>query len=80
MTLQGEHNKENIQAALAVTDLFHVSKEDVVKALKTFKPLPHRLENVGTFHDITFYDDAISTTPESTIAALQTLKEVDTLF
>lgn len=80
LTLQGEHNMENIQAALAVTDLFHVSKEDVVKALKTFKPLPHRLENVGTFHDITFYDDAISTTPESTIAALQTLKNVDTLF
>lgn len=80
LTLQGEHNKENIQAALAVTDLFHVSKEDVIKALKTFKPLPHRLENVGAYHDITFYDDAISTTPESTIAALQTLKGVDTLF
>lgn len=80
LTLQGEHNKENIQAALAVADLFHISKEDLVKALKTFKPLPHRLENVGTFHDIIFYDDAISTTPESTIAALQTLKDVDTLF
>lgn len=80
LTLQGEHNKENIQAALAVADLFYISKEDLVRALKTFKPLPHRLENVGTFHDITFYDDAISTTPESTIAALHTLKNVDTLF
>lgn len=80
LILQGEHNKENIQAALAVADLFYISKEDVVRALKTFKPLPHRLENVGTFHEITFYDDAISTTPESTIAALQTLKNVDTLF
>lgn len=80
LTIQGEHNKENIQAALTVADLFHISKEDVINALKIFKPLPHRLEMVGTFHDITFYDDAISTTPESTIAALQTLKEVDTLF
>jgi len=76
----GDHNKENIQAALTAADLFHISKDDIIKALKTFKPLLHRLENVGTFHDITFYDDAISTTPESTIAALQTLKNVGTLF
>jgi len=80
LSLQGEHNKENIQSAIMVAGLFHISKEDIVKALKTFKPLPHRLENVGTFQGITFYDDAISTTPESTIAALQTLKDVDTLF
>lgn len=80
LTLQGDHNKENIQAALMVASLFHISKEDIVKALNTFKPLPHRLENVGTFQDITFYDDAISTTPESTIAALQALNGVNTLF
>ena len=80
LTLLGDHNKENIQAALTVADLFHISKDDIIKALKTFKPLLHRLENVGTFHGITFYDDAISTTPESTIVALQTLKDVDTLF
>jgi UDP-N-acetylmuramoylalanine--D-glutamate ligase len=80
LRLSGEHNKENIQAALSVADLFHVSKGDIIRALRTFKPLPHRLENVGTFHDIIFYDDAISTTPESTIVALQTLKNVGTLF
>ncbi|MBI4974161.1 UDP-N-acetylmuramoyl-L-alanine--D-glutamate ligase [Candidatus Roizmanbacteria bacterium] len=80
LTIQGDHNRDNIQAALTVVDLFHISKDDTITALKTFKPLPHRLQNIGTFHDITFYDDAISTTPESTIAALQTLKDVDTLF
>lgn len=39
--------------------------------LKTFGGLPHRLEIVGTFGDITYVDDAISTTPESTIAAVR---------
>ena len=80
LTLLGDHNKENIQAVLTVTDLFHISKGNISKSLKTFKPLPHRLENVGISQGIIFYDDAISTTPESTIAALRTLKDVDTLF
>ena len=35
---------------------------------------------MGISQGIIFYDDAISTTPESTIAALRTLKDVDTLF
>jgi len=78
--LIGEHNKRNIQGALTVARLFSVSDEDAQKAVYSFSPLPHRLQLVGTFKDITFYDDAISTTPESTIAALNSLKTVETLF
>ena len=54
--------------------------QDIKKGLKTFKTLPHRLAKVGTFKGITFYDDAISTTPESTIRGLQTLGRVETIF
>ena len=35
---------------------------------------------MGTFHDLTFYDDAISTTPESTIAAIEAIGNVGTIF
>jgi UDP-N-acetylmuramoylalanine--D-glutamate ligase len=35
---------------------------------------------VGRYKKIDFYDDAISTTPESTIMALKALKKVDTIF
>ncbi|MDD4531046.1 MAG: cyanophycin synthetase, partial [Candidatus Gracilibacteria bacterium] len=44
-------------------------------------PLPHRLEFVGNFKGIDFYDDAISTTPESTIEAIKIFnKNIGTIF
>ncbi|MEN9647349.1 MAG: hypothetical protein RLY57_153 [Candidatus Parcubacteria bacterium] len=79
----GEHNKLNVEAAFAVASHYGVTKAEALEALTTFKPLPHRLELVGTFHDIDFYDDAISTTPESTIAGIEALtkmKSISTIF
>ena len=80
LTLLGDHNFQNIQAAVRVARLCGVSDDAIASALRNFKPLPHRLEHLGTFRDIDFYDDAISTTPESTIAALRALGDVDTIF
>ena len=78
--LIGPHNKRNIQGALTVARLFGVTDEEAQKAVYSFIPLPHRLQKVGRYKDIAFYDDAISTTPESTIAALNSLQKVDALF
>jgi UDP-N-acetylmuramoylalanine--D-glutamate ligase len=78
--LLGAHNENNIRAAIAVAKYFKVSDSAIKKAIKNFKPLPHRLELVGTYSGITFYDDAISTTPESTIEAIKTLTGVHTIF
>jgi UDP-N-acetylmuramoylalanine--D-glutamate ligase len=51
------------------------------ETIKHFQPIHHRLQKVGTFKGITFYDDAISTTPDSTIAALDALgDQVETIF
>jgi len=49
-------------------------------ALLTFKGLPHRIEFVGEFKGIEFYNDSISTIPESAIAAVKALRGVDTLI
>jgi len=78
--LLGAHNKKNIQGAVTIARLFGVPDDEIARALYSFQPLPHRLELVGTFNGITFYDDAISTTPQSTIAALRTVKQVATIF
>lgn len=78
--LLGAHNKRNIQGALTVARLLRVSDKNAATALYSFQPLPHRLQKVGTINEITFYDDAISTTPESTIAALDSLGRVDVIL
>ncbi len=78
--IQGLHNRENIQAAIRIASIFNIPNSDIIRALRSFKPLPHRLEYVGTHDGIIFYDDAISTTPESTIAAIETLEAVDTIL
>jgi UDP-N-acetylmuramoyl-L-alanine---L-glutamate ligase len=78
--LLGEHNRQNIRAAISVCKALGVSDSTISQALKNFHPLPHRLELVGIFSEISFCDDAISTTPESTIAAIKALKNVETIF
>jgi len=78
--LIGEHNKNNIMAAISAVKEIGVGDEVIKMAIEKFKPLPHRLEFVGEFKEIKFYDDAISTTPESTILAIESLKNVDTIF
>ncbi len=78
--LLGKHNISNIKASILVAQAMGVKSSAIKNAIEHFKPLPHRLQNLGTQSGITFYDDAISTTPQSAIAAIETLKKVDTLF
>ena len=78
--IPGLHNNNNIMAAVLACKTKNVGNEDIIKHLKTFKGLEHRIELVGTFNDITFYNDSISTIPEATVAALKTVKRVDTLI
>lgn len=79
--LQGEHNMINICSVIAVCDIMYIEMEIVKNILETFKWLPHRMENIGVHWWIVWVDDAISTTPESTIKAIETFWwEVDTIF
>ena len=78
--LLGEHNLENIDEAVTVAKIFNISDEIIKNAVQNFQPLPHRLQFVGKFKDILFYDDAISTTPESTICAIKSFPKIGTIF
>lgn len=66
--LRGDHNKENIAAAVAVAKIIGIPYENVVK---NFQGLEHRLEEVATINGVTFYNDSFSTVPETAIAAIK---------
>ncbi len=78
--LKGEHNRFNITIAASVLMDMALSEEEIKEAVKSYTPLAHRLEYCGTYDGIRFYDDSISTIPEACIAAIQTVKDVDTVL
>ena len=69
--LKGEHNLTNVCAALTVVQQAGGDLALCEEALKTFKPLPHRLELVAVKNGVMYVDDSISTTPETAIAAMK---------
>lgn len=78
--LPGEHNRMNLMAALLVSVLKGLTREEILEAIKTYRRPEHRLENAGVFDGVTFYNDSIATIPEACVAALQTLDRVDLLI
>lgn len=78
--LPGKHNYYNVMAAVLAAELKKIDHQTIFRALHSFKGLEHRIEYVGNFHHIRFYNDSISTIPETTIAAVTTLRKVETLI
>lgn len=78
--LRGEHNLKNILAAVNVAMICHIAPEMIEEGIATFKGLEHRMEYVGTFRKIHFYNDSIATIPEACIAAVKAIPGVDTLI
>ncbi len=71
--LAGRHNLLNVLAALTVAGIIDVAPAAVSAALKSFDPLPHRLEFVGEVRGVRYYDDSQGTNPAAMRAALETL-------
>ncbi len=71
LPLPGLHNLENILAASTVGFIHNIPGEIILKALKSFPGIPYRLELIGEFRGIKFYNDTCATTPEATLAALE---------
>lgn len=71
--LPGKHNLGNACAAMsAVLELkLDISDNQFAEGLRSFTGLPHRLKYVSEINDVKFYDDSISTTPGSAIAAIK---------
>lgn len=73
--LPGEHNKENIAAAVLAAKAAGIKNQTIAKAVAAFRGLPYRLEKAAVRDGIAYYNDSFATTPASTITALAAFPE-----
>ncbi|MBR2703957.1 MAG: UDP-N-acetylmuramoyl-L-alanine--D-glutamate ligase [Clostridia bacterium] len=78
--LIGDYNLNNIMFVLGVSELLDLNIEKTIESISSFTTLPHRLEFVGKFDGVSYYDNCIGTTPEATIEVIKALGNVDSLI
>ncbi|HNP75449.1 MAG TPA: UDP-N-acetylmuramoyl-L-alanine--D-glutamate ligase [bacterium] len=71
--IPGDHNRANVLAAISGALAYGAPIAVIRKAVKNFKGVPNRLELLRTVKGVNYYNDTTSTTPEATMAALQSL-------
>ncbi|QQS59907.1 UDP-N-acetylmuramoyl-L-alanine--D-glutamate ligase [Candidatus Peregrinibacteria bacterium] len=74
--LRGEHNLENVVAAIAASKLLNVRTAPIQTAIQKFSGLPYRLQLIAaTRSGIHFWNDSCATTPSATIAGIKTFSQ-----
>ncbi|MDR2598327.1 MAG: UDP-N-acetylmuramoyl-L-alanine--D-glutamate ligase [Holosporales bacterium] len=70
--LIGQHNYQNIEFAYSICRQCGVPDHLIVRSIRSFKPLPHRLNVVKKVGNVLFVNDSKATNPESAAKALAT--------
>jgi UDP-N-acetylmuramoylalanine--D-glutamate ligase len=69
--LAGKHNVGNAMAALLAALAVGCQPAALSRALRSFVPMPHRLEKIAEIDGVLYVDDSKSTNPTAVIAALR---------
>lgn len=78
--LLGKYNLSNIMFILTVSEILELDLPKTIETINNFEPLPHRIEMVGEYDGVIYYNDAIATIPEATINSVEALEKVNTLI
>ncbi len=65
---------------LEVVKILGINENFIKEVLVDFKAPPHRIEYIGNFKEIDFYDDSAATIPEATIRAINKIKNLQTII
>ena len=71
----GAHNLENALCAVCLSLAMGVPADIVSSVLRSFRGVEHRIEYTRCYHGVTFYNDSKGTNPESTIKAVEAMKQ-----
>ncbi len=73
LKLLGVHNYENVMAAVLATIAIGVPLETIVKVIKKFKSVEHRIEYVTEKYGVKYYNDSKGTNPDAAIKAIEAM-------
>lgn len=74
LIIRGQHNFENICAAIAATKTL-VPIDEAIKTIKEFKGVEHRIELVRKINEVKWYNDSASSSPTRTLSGLNAFDE-----
>ena len=78
--LLGDHNLYNVAATLLVCNILNLDLDIASNYIDNFESLEHRMEKVGIFKGITFYNDSIATIPSATINCIKSIPNIKTII
>lgn len=73
LKIKGVHNIENCLAVIAILKLLGLTCEEIKNGLTTFNGVKHRIQEVKTVDNVTFYNDSKSTNPDATLKAIDSM-------
>ncbi|MBO0686758.1 MAG: UDP-N-acetylmuramoyl-L-alanine--D-glutamate ligase, partial [Candidatus Dormibacteraeota bacterium] len=75
MPVPGEHNLMNARAAAAVGRIAGLPDEAIDAAIRAFPGVEHRLELVGEWDGVRWYNDSKATNPDAGLVALRSFSD-----
>lgn len=70
LNILGQHNYENVMAAVGMALSIGVPMEKIVEVLKRFQAVEHRIEYVTEKRGVKFYNDSKGTNPDAAIKGI----------
>lgn len=80
MNLVGIHNAENVMAAIAVARGMQVPMDTILRVIKGFRAVEHRIEYVATKGGVDYYNDSKGTNPDAAIRGIRAMSKPTVLI
>ncbi len=80
MNLVGMCNVENVMAAIMITKSCQVPMDIILKTVKEFKAVEHRIEFVATKRGVDYYNDSKGTNPDAAIQGIRAMTKPTVLI
>lgn len=75
LKINGDHNLDNLAGVMSIVKSLGLDVAAAAESLKTFEPLPHRLQKVAVIDGVLFINDSISTAPEAAIGGMKSFDD-----